>query len=129
MLKSFVLIPGRTSRQGTTLNEGKLTDGYIDEINSLWMCPDDMNQLGLKNGDRVRLHSETGATVELPCLSAKDGELPSGLLFLAYGDSSSKLMGGDTHGTGMPSSKCLDVTLEKLHPAIHDRLNPEGPQS
>ncbi|MFM7149836.1 MAG: hypothetical protein ACKO23_08335, partial [Gemmataceae bacterium] len=61
--------------------------------------------------------------------SAKDGELPSGLLFLAYGDSSSKLMGGDTQGTGMPSSKCLDVTLEKVNPAIHDRLNPERPQS
>ena len=33
---------------------------------------------------------------------------------LLYGDLSSKLMGGDTHGTGMPTSKGLDVTMEKI---------------
>jgi hypothetical protein len=29
--ESFILIPGRTSRQGTTLNEGKFTAGYVEE--------------------------------------------------------------------------------------------------
>jgi hypothetical protein len=28
MAEVFILIPGRTSRQGTTLNEGKFTNGY-----------------------------------------------------------------------------------------------------
>jgi hypothetical protein len=32
---------------------------------------------------------------------------------LAYGDLSSRLMGGDTHGSGIPTSKGLDVVLEK----------------
>ena len=68
---------------------------------------------GLKNGDRVRLRSEQGQ-IELPCQAAKSGELPSGVLFLPYGDMSSRLMGGDTHGTGMPNSKSFDVVLEKL---------------
>jgi formylmethanofuran dehydrogenase subunit D len=36
------------------------------------------------------------------------------LLFIAYGDMSSRLMGGDTHGTGMPDSKGIDVELEKV---------------
>jgi formylmethanofuran dehydrogenase subunit D len=109
----FILIPGRTSRQGTTLNEGKLTKGYVEETSTLQMNPDDMARLGLKNGDRVRLRSEQGQ-VELPCLGAKAGELPSGLLFMAYGDLSSRLMGGDTHGTGMPNSKGIDVELERV---------------
>lgn len=109
----FILIPGRTSRQGTTLNEGKFTDDYTDETSTLFVCPEDMERLGLEAGERVRLRSEYGE-IELPCKAAKKGELPSGLLFLPYGDLSSRLMGGDTHGTGMPDSKGIDVELEKV---------------
>jgi formylmethanofuran dehydrogenase subunit D len=108
----FILIPGRTSRQGTALNEGKFTPGYVEETSTLLMNPDDMARLGLKGGDRVRLRSEQGQ-VELPCQATKAGELPPGLLFLPYGDLSSRLMGGETHGTGMPNSKGIDVELEK----------------
>jgi len=111
--ETFVLIPGRTARQGTSLNEGKYTADYVEETSTLFMAPEDMARLGLKNGDRVRLRSETGRTVELPGQAAKAGELPAGLLFLPYGDASSRLMGADTHGTGMPNSKGIDVTLER----------------
>jgi hypothetical protein len=38
--ESFILIPGRTSRQGTTLNESKLTGGYVEEISTLLMAPE-----------------------------------------------------------------------------------------
>jgi formylmethanofuran dehydrogenase subunit D len=112
-LETFILIPGRTSRQGTTLNEGKFTAAYVEEIGTLLMNGDDMARLALKNGDRVRLQSEQGQ-IELPCQAAKAGELPPGLLFLPYGDLSSRLMGGDTHGSGMPNSKGIDVELEKI---------------
>ena len=61
----------------------------------------------------MRLRTEQGA-IELPCQAAKPGELPPGLLFLPYGDLSSRLIGGDTYGTGMPSSKSFDVELEKV---------------
>ncbi len=109
----FVLIPGRTARQGTTLNEGKLSADYVQETSTLFMNPDDMTRLGLKNGDRVRLRSEQGQA-EIACQAAKAGELPPGLLFLPYGDQSSKLMAGDTHGTGMPTSKGMDVEVERI---------------
>lgn len=112
MPETFILIPGRTSRQGTSLNEGKFKKDYVEETNTLFMNPDDMARLDLKNGDRVRLKSEQG-TIEIPCQSAKVGELPTGLLFLPYGDQSSRLMAGETHGTGMPTSKGMDVVLEK----------------
>lgn len=113
MAETFVLIPGRTSRQGTTMNEGKMTAGYVEETNMLLMCPDDMKRLGFCGGDRVRVRGEHGV-VELVCQPAKGGELPTGLLFLPYGDMSSRLMGGETHGTGMPTSKCFDVELERV---------------
>lgn len=109
----FILIPGRTSRQGTALNEGKFTPAYVDEISTLLMSSEDRARLGLRAGDRVRLRSEQGQ-VELACQAAKAGELPPGLLFLPYGDLSSRLMGGDTHGTGMPNSKSFDVELERV---------------
>ena len=75
------------------------------------VAPEDMERLGLETGNRVRLTSETGQA-EVAISAAKAGELPPGLLFIAYGDISSRLMGGDTHGSGMPTSKGLDVQLE-----------------
>lgn len=113
MPDTFILIPGRTSEQGTTLNEGKYTDGYIAEISTLQVAPQDMQRLGLKDGDTVRLRSEHGE-VTVPIKAAKGDELPPGLLFISYGDKSSRLMGGETHGSGMPDSKGFDVTLEKV---------------
>jgi len=111
MPEAFILIPGRTSRQGTSLNEGKYTAEYRDEINTLLINPVDMQRLGLQEGDFVRMWNEVGE-VTVPCRSAKD-ECPPGLLFISYGDKSSRLMGGETHGSGMPTSKGLDVFLEK----------------
>ena len=112
MPETFILIPGRTSRQGTSLNESKFGAEYVQETSTLQMNGDDMARLGLQAGDKVRIKSEQGQ-VELPIVAAKAGELPAGLLFLPYGDASSRLMSGDTHGTGMPNSKGIDVELEK----------------
>ena len=47
MPETFVLIPGRTSRQGTSLNEGKFTEEYLKEIGTLQVSPADMKRLGL----------------------------------------------------------------------------------
>jgi formylmethanofuran dehydrogenase subunit D len=112
MPTEFILIPGRTSRQGTSLNEGKYSDGYKSEINTLLMNPQDMVRLALADGDRVRMWNQVGEVV-VPVKSGKD-ELPPGLLFITYGDNSSRLMGGETHGSGMPDSKGLDVLIEKV---------------
>ena len=113
MSETFVLIPGRTSKQGCGISEGKFTAGYQAETSVLQVVPKDMQRLGLAEGDRVRLASETGA-VEVAVTAAKGDELPAGVLFIAYGDLSSRLMGGETHGSGMPTSKSFDVTLEKI---------------
>jgi formylmethanofuran dehydrogenase subunit D len=113
MPETFILIPGRTSKQGCGISEGKFTEGYVSETTLLQVNADDMSRLGLAEGERVRLSSETGQ-IEVAITAAKGDELPRGLLFIAYGDLSSRLMGSDTHGSGMPTSKGLDVTLEKL---------------
>jgi formylmethanofuran dehydrogenase subunit D len=113
MPDTFILIPGRTSKQGVGISEGKFKPGYLSETQTLLLAPADMQRLTLKDGDRVRLTSEFGR-IEVNIAAAKGDELPPGLLFIAYGDLSSRLMGGDTHGSGMPTSKGLDVELEKV---------------
>lgn len=116
MPETFILIPGRTSDQGCGISEGKFQEKYQREINSLQVAPGDMTKLGLVAGDRVRLTCENGQ-VEVSVVAAKADELPQGMLFIAYGNISSQLMGGDTHGSGMPTSKGIDVELEVLRPS------------
>ena len=101
MAEAFILIPGRTSQQGVTLNEGKQ------------VAPEDMQRLELEDGDLVRVYNDVGEFT-VPCKAARGDELPPGMLFISYGDNSSRLMGGDTHGCGMPDSKGLDVFLESV---------------
>lgn len=113
MPETFILIPGRTSKQGAGISEGKFLENYQREINTLQVPPEDMQRLGLEKGDKVRLTSEHGQ-IDVAIIPSKGDELPPGLLFIAYGDLSSRLMGGDTHGTGMPTSKGIDVELESI---------------
>ena len=118
MSETFILIPGRTTDQGCGISEGKFQDKYQNEINSLQVAPGDMSRLGLSTGDRVRLTGEEGQSVEVCIIPARKDELPEGLLFIAYGDISSRLMTGDTHGSGMPTSKGMEVTMELVQKAV-----------
>ena len=111
--ETFILIPGRTSKQGCGISEGKFKDGYQSEINNLQICEEDMKRLGVAPGGRVRVVGEHGQ-IDVDVKASPKGELPAGMLFIAYGDLSSQLMGGDTHGSGMPTSKGMDVTVEVL---------------
>ncbi len=113
MAETFIIIPGRTSRQGAGISEGKFKQNYQDEITQLQVAPEDMQRLNLQPGDWVRVSSESGQ-IEVQIKPAKGGELPPGLLFIAYGDLSSRLMGADTHGSGMPTSKGFDVEMVAL---------------
>jgi formylmethanofuran dehydrogenase subunit D len=112
---TFILIPGRTSRQGTSLNEGKDSEQYLAETGTVLMNPGDMQRLGIKSGERVRLTSSHGST-QMTCKASPKDELPAGVLFVAYGPPVCVLIGGDTHGTGMPDSKAIDVRLERVEP-------------
>jgi formylmethanofuran dehydrogenase subunit D len=94
MTETFGLVPGRTTDQGCGISEGKFQDKYQKEIRALQVAPGDMTRLGLSDGDRARLTAEEGQTVEVCIVSARKDELPEGLLFIAYGDISSRLMVG-----------------------------------
>lgn len=113
MAESMILIPGRSSKQGTSLNKGKLKEEYLDVTSTLEMNLDDMARLQLNDGDQVRLSNEIGTTV-VRCKGRKPEDLPAGMLFIAYGPPSSQLMASDTAGSGMPLSKHMVVKVEKV---------------
>jgi formylmethanofuran dehydrogenase subunit D len=106
--ETFVLIPGRSTDQGTSVGD-KASAQYREVTRTVRMNPDDMRRLGLRDGARVRLRHR-GAEIEVTCVSGKD-ELPPGMLFIAYGPESSRLLTGETQGTGMPDSKGFEVEL------------------
>jgi formylmethanofuran dehydrogenase subunit D len=111
--KKMILIPGRSSKQGTSLNQGKLKDEYREVTSTLEMNQDDMDKIGLVDGDEVRLSNQTGEAI-VRCLGKKPEDLPTGILFIPYGPSSSQLMASDTAGSGMPLSKHMEVEIEKV---------------
>jgi formylmethanofuran dehydrogenase subunit D len=106
--ETFILIPGRSTEQGTSVGD-KASAQYRQVTRTLRVNPGDLARLGLRAGDLVRLRAGA-AEIEVACASAGD-ELPSGMLFIAYGPESSRLLDGETHGTGMPDSKGIEVEL------------------
>ena len=100
------MVPGRSTDQGTSVGD-KSSEQYLRATRTVRMHPADMQRLGVPEGGRVRIRTAL-AEIEVSCVSAKE-ELPPGMLFIAYGPESSKLMAGDTQGTGMPESKGIDV--------------------
>ena len=125
MKHRFLLIPGRTSRQGCGISQGKFSAEYQQETSQVQMAPEDMQRLAIRSGARVRLSNAAG-TVDAQVIAAKDGELPSGVLFVPYGDLSSRLMDSDTHGSGMPTSKGFEVHLEVLSPGPEESPSSQG---
>ena len=109
----MILIPGRSQKQGTSLNEGKLKDAYQQVTSTAELNENDMNRLKLKDGDKIRLKSNVGQTV-VTCKSKKDEDLPPGMIFIPYGPPSSELMASDTAGSGMPLSKHMEVKVTKM---------------
>ncbi len=108
----MLLIPVRTSRQGTSLNAGKLKADYQDETSTIEIHSDDMARIGLKKGDKVRMFSANGAECIVSCRSQKGTGAVPGLIFMAYGPISSQFMEADTAGTGMPISKQMEISIE-----------------
>lgn len=115
MTETMTLIPGRSQKQGTSLNAGKLGAEYQEVTSTAEMNQDDMQRLGLSDGDAIRLSNTVGEAV-VRCKGRKPEDLPAGIIFLPYGPSSSRLMASDTAGSGMPLSKNFDVQVEPVPP-------------
>jgi formylmethanofuran dehydrogenase subunit D len=104
----FLLMPIRSNKQGVQINVGKDGDEYHAIVNTVQIHPDDLKELGGTAGASIRVRTDVGeATFVL-----KEANVPRGMLFVPYGPPTCQLYGGDTDGTGMPTSKGWDVDVE-----------------
>ena len=110
--KRFIMNAGRTSKQGQQINVGKDHAEYQAIVNTLIMHADDMKEAGnlLAGGTRARFAPSTAR----PSSSARRARCPPGMIFVPYGPPTCRLMGGDTDGTGMPTSKGWEVEVEPI---------------
>jgi formylmethanofuran dehydrogenase subunit D len=116
--KRFIMIAGRTTKQGQQVNIGKDSAEYQTLVSTLMMNPDDMKAAGIAAGSNVRCRSEVGE-VTFEC---REGKVPAGMVFVPYGPPTCQLMGQTTDGTGMPTSKGWEVEVEPLV----ERMKDEG---
>jgi formylmethanofuran dehydrogenase subunit D len=108
--KRFILNASRSSKQGTLINVGKESAEYEELTNTMTMDPGDMALIGLSEGQMALVRTEFG---EAP-FKCQAGKVPEGMVFIAYGPPTCKLMGGSTDGTGMPLSKGWEVEVVPL---------------
>ncbi|MBC7250894.1 MAG: formylmethanofuran dehydrogenase [Anaerolineae bacterium] len=107
-MAEFILITGRTAKQGAALHKGKDSSEYRQATGFVQMSREDRERLGVEEGRRVRLRTAFGeAELEL-----REGDVPPGMLFVPLGPGANALIGADTEGTGMPDSKGLPVEVE-----------------
>jgi formylmethanofuran dehydrogenase subunit D len=100
-IKRFNLNASRSAKQGTLINVGKESDEYRELTNTMTMAAEDMAEIGLSEGQMAVIRTEFGEA-QFKC---EAGKVPLGMIFVPYGPPTCKLMGGDTDGTGMPTSK------------------------
>jgi formylmethanofuran dehydrogenase subunit D len=108
--KRFILNASRSAVQGSLINVGKDSEEYIALTTAMTMAPTDMREIGLAEGQWAIVRTEFGEE-KFRC---EAGKIPEGMIFIAYGPPTCKLMGGDTNGTGMPTSKGWEVEVIPL---------------
>lgn len=108
--KRFILNSSRSSKQGTLINVGKDSEEYQALTNSLTMAAEDMAEVGIAEGQQVLIRTQFGEAT----FKCESGKVPLGMIFVPYGPPTCRLMGGDTDGTGMPTSKGWEVEVVPL---------------
>lgn len=105
-----ILITGRTISQGEALERGKLYDAYTDAVAICELDPEDMERLGITEGDTVKVSTETG---DVALKAVKSTQAPHvGIAFIPLGPWANAITGPGSDSTGMPPFKGLKVKIE-----------------
>lgn len=104
----LVLNTGRTIAQGNAL-EHKLSREYELEVSTARMHPLDMLELGVEKGDHLLLRN---GDISIVVHVEESAEVELGSLFLPLGPYANTLVREETHCTGMPDFKSIEVEAE-----------------
>jgi formylmethanofuran dehydrogenase subunit D len=115
------LLTGRTLRQGQGKEYGKLSDLYQKSVSICEIDPEDMQKLGVKDGENVKITTDFGSVI---LKAVKSRRTPHwGIIFVPYGPWASAIVNPKTDGIGMPSFKGIDAYIEPapLEPVLQFR--------
>ncbi|KYH41504.1 MAG: molybdopterin dinucleotide-binding protein [Candidatus Bathyarchaeota archaeon B26-2] len=110
------LLTGRTVNQGKWKELGKLSREYMESVAVCEMDPQDMRRVGLREGRNVKVTTRFGSVV-VKAVKSKRGPHP-GKVFIPYGPWSNIVVDPETDGTGMPSLKGVEATVEPTEEPI-----------
>jgi len=105
-----LIITGRTINQGCHKERGKLSKKYAESASICEMSEEDMQKLGIKDGDRIKITTKYGSIV-LTARRSKKIQQP-GIVFIPYGPWANYVIDSSTEGTGMPLLKGLPAYIE-----------------
>lgn len=105
-----LLLTGRTLRQGQGKEYGKLSDRYWKSVAVCEIDPDDFKKLGIKDNSPIKIVTSYGSVVVRAVKSLRAPH--QGRVFVPYGPWASVIVNPKTDGTGMPSFKGIEATIE-----------------
>ncbi len=104
------LLTGRTLRQGQGKEYGKLSELYQKSVSTCEIDPEDMQKLGIRDGENVKVTTDYGSII---LKAVKSKRTPHwGVIFVPYGPWASAIINPKTNGIGMPSFKGIEALIE-----------------
>ncbi|MEM2927014.1 MAG: molybdopterin dinucleotide binding domain-containing protein, partial [Candidatus Bathyarchaeia archaeon] len=79
----FILITGRSLSQGREKERGKFSEAYKNAVAICELDPQDLEALGIREGDNVRIRTDFGCVVVKPIPSSQAPH--RGIAFIPYG--------------------------------------------
>lgn len=111
------LLTGRSLKQGMSKELSKVSDKYMESVSICEIHPKDAEELGLKEGDSMRVTTQFGSII-VKCNPSQNIPAP-GMIFIPYGPYANMVIGPDTSSTGMPSFKGIPAEVE---PALGEKV-------
>jgi formylmethanofuran dehydrogenase subunit D len=105
------VISGRSLSQARSRELGKFSDEYSRSVAICELDPEDMSELGILEGESVRVKTKFGEVI-LRATASKQAPHKR-IVFIPYGAWASMLFGTSTHASGMPTLKGVKATLER----------------
>lgn len=103
------VISGRSLSQARSREQGKFSEDYIRSVAVCELDPDDMHELGAKDGENVKVATVFGEVVVRATISKQAPH--KGIIFIPYGAWASMLFGTSTETSGMPTLKGVEATV------------------
>lgn len=115
---NFILNTGRTIWQGQAIEAGKDLEMYVNAAAICQMNPEQMKELGVKEGNNIKVTSEYGDVI-VKVVMAKE-ELPEGMIYIPMGPWANRVIRPNTDSTATPSFKNVPVDIKPTDDLVLD---------